>query len=74
MMLSIKVQNIDLEASAEYKSKENGINHLKLIRKINLSKLVIAHLNITLIRNKSLKLSYRTLVADRLTDDLKDKN
>ena len=62
MMLSIKVQNINLEASAEYKSKENGINHLKLIPKMNLSKLVIAHLNITSIRNKSLKLSYRTQV------------
>ena len=51
-MLSIKVQHINLEASAEYKSEYNGINHLKPIHKINLSKLVIAHLNITLVRNK----------------------
>ena len=50
-MLSIKVQHINLEASAEYKSEYNGINHLKPIHKINLSKLVIAHLNITLVRN-----------------------
>ena len=51
-MLSIKVQHINLEASAEYKPEYNDIKHLKRICKINLSKLIIAHLNITLIRNK----------------------
>ena len=38
--------------SANYKSKGYDINHLKLIRKINLNKLVVAHLNINSIRNK----------------------
>ena len=38
--------------SAEYKSKGNDINHLKLMHKVNLNKLVVAHLNISSIRNK----------------------
>ena len=38
--------------SAEYKSKGNGINYFKLIRQMNLNKLVVAHLNIHSIRNK----------------------
>ena len=37
--------------SAECKSKSNDMKHLKLIRKMNLNKLVVAHLNINLIRN-----------------------
>ena len=38
--------------SAEYKSKGNDINHLKLICKTNLNKLVVAHLNINSVRKK----------------------
>ena len=38
--------------SAEYKSKGNDINHLKLMHKVNLNKLAVAHLNISSIRNK----------------------
>ena len=38
--------------SAEYKSKGNDINHLKLIHKTNLNKLVVAYLNVNSIRNK----------------------
>ena len=38
--------------SAEYKSKGNDINQLKLIRKMNLNKLVLAHSNVSSIRNK----------------------
>ena len=52
-ILCLFSRDIDVfSKNAEYKSKSKDINHLKVICKMNLNKIVVAYLNINLIPNK----------------------
>ena len=57
----------------EYKSKDNDVNHLKVIRKMNLNKFVVAHLNLNSVRNKFEAL-IQNVWRDRIIDNFKNKS